>query len=477
MTKSQFSNLPISRSLWVKLLVSFGLVALVAVGLVAVLANQATTREFQLYVSQGKQMRAEQLVPELAAYYARTGSWAGVDEWLTRVNQSQSAGRGQGLGRGEGPGVVGERLLLADTDGWVLADSGGDLVGERLSDAELALGTPIEVEGRLVGVLLVPAVEGAHESLEAEFLSQVNRSLLWAGLAAGAVALVLGLLLARQLTAPLRALTQAAHRLATGEEVQVQVRSRDELGELGQAFNQMACSLARQETLRRNLMADIAHELRTPLTVIRGDLEALLDSVFEPTPEALASLQEETLLLSRLVDDLRALAQAEAGQLRLELQPTDLADLLRGVVASFDLQAESQGQTLELDLPADLPPVVADPQRVRQVVANLVSNALRHAASEGGQVRLSAVRHPRQVQVLVADNGPGISPQDLPQVFDRFWRGYRTRVDGSGLGLAIARSLVEAHGGRIWVESELGKGSHFYFTLPRVDAHEYTEHI
>jgi len=456
------------QRLWVKLLAGFGLVAAVAVGLVAVLANRSTTREFQLYVSRGKQVRAEQLAPEFAIYYARTGSWVGVDEWLAGLTQSQSIGRGQW--RGEGAGGPIDRLLLADTEGQVVADSQGDLVGERLSDAELAFGAGIKADGRLVGTLLAPATEGVHESLDAEFLSQVNKSLLWAGLAAGVVALTLGMLLARQLTAPLSALTQAAHRLTTGQEAQVRVRSRDELGELGRAFNQMARSLARQEALRRNLMADIAHELRTPLSIIRGDLEALLDGLFEPTPGALASLQEETLLLSRLVDDLRALAQAEAGQLRLELQPTGLTDLLQGVIASFDLQAESQGQTLEMDLPPDLPPVIADPQRVRQVVANLVSNALRHAATEGGQVRVSVTPGPDTVQVSVADSGPGICPEDLPQVFDRFWRGHRTRVAGSGLGLAIARSLVEAHGGRIWVESEVGKGSEFHFTLARYHA-------
>ncbi len=471
-TKARMPNpaTPILQRLWVKLLAGFVLVAVVAVGLVAVLANQATTREFQLYVSQGKQMRAEQLVPDFAAYYARTGSWAGVDEWMASLDQSQASGRGQGQGRGQGGDNQAERLLLADVDGQVLADSQGELAGRQLSDTELALSTPIEVEGQAVGVLLIPAEGAVHEPLEADFLRQVNRSLLWAGLAAGAVALVLGLLLARQLTAPLRALTQAAHRLAAGKASQVEVRGRDELGELGQAFNEMAQSLARQEALRRNLMADIAHELRTPLTVIRGDLEALLDGIYEPTPEALASLQEESLLLSRLVDDLRALAQAEAGQLRLERERTDLAELLRGIVAAFDLQAESQGQILTLNLPPDLSPVDADAQRVRQVIVNLISNALRHAATEGGRVHVSASQHPGEVQISVVDNGPGIPAEDLPYVFDRFWRGKRGRVEGSGLGLAIARELVRAHGGRIWVKSESGKGSGFHFTLPLCSA-------
>jgi signal transduction histidine kinase len=453
------------RRLWVKLLLSFVLVAAVAVGLVAVLANRVTTHQFQLYVSQGRQLRAERLAPDFAAYYAQTGSWSGVTEWMADLQSPELDGRGLGRGRGQGAATAIDRLVLADVDGRVIADTQGELVGQRLSTAEMALGAPIVVDGQQVGLLLIPAGEAVHESLEAEFLDKVNTSLLWAGLAAGGVALVLGLLLARQLTAPLRILTQAAHRLAKGETPQVQVHSGDEIGELGQAFNQMAQSLARQETLRRNMMADIAHELRTPLTVMRGDLEALLDGVYEPTPEALASLQEEALLLSRLVDDLRALAQAEAGQLRLERKPTDLADLLRGVVASFDLQAESQGQTLTLDVPPELPTVHVDPQRVRQVVANLVSNALRHAP-ESGCVVVSVALHPGEVQVSVSDDGPGIAAEDLPHVFDRFWQGSEARVDGSGLGLAIARELVRAHGGRIWAESAPGKGSTFHLTLP-----------
>jgi signal transduction histidine kinase len=453
------------RRLWLKLLLAFVLVAVVAVGLVAVLANRVTTHQFQLYVSQGRQVRAERIAPDFVTYYAQTGSWAGVADFMAELRSPDVGGRGQGRGRGQGTGVLIERLVLADADGEVVADTQGELVGQVLSRTELALGAPIVVDGQQVGTLLIPAGEAVHLSLEGEFLDKVNASLLWAGLAASAVALVLGLLLARQLTAPLRTLTQAAHRLARGETPQVAVRSQDEIGELSQAFNHMSRSLARQETLRRNLMSDIAHELRTPLSVIRGDLEALLDGIYEPTPGALASLQEEVLLLSRLVDDLRALAQAEAGQLKLERRPTDLGDLLAGVVASFDLQAEAQGQQLVLDVPPDLPPVDVDPLRIRQVVANLVSNALRHAP-RSGRIAVSVVLQPGQVRVSVADNGPGIAAEDLAHVFDRFWRGRGARVDGTGLGLAIARELVRAHGGQIGVESTPGQGSTFSFTLP-----------
>jgi signal transduction histidine kinase len=464
----------ILRSLWVKVGLGFVLVALAAVGLVGILANRATTQQFQVYISQGRQMRALRLAPEFADYYAQTGSWAGVEAWMADLDSQPTGGRGMGRGQGMTAGTTLDRLLLADPDGQVVADSLGLLGGEALSDRELAFGVPVEVDGQQVGTLLATAPADAHQTLEAQFIQDVNRSLWLAALAAVGLALVAGLLLARQLTAPLRALTDAAQRLAKGrgqpggtEPVpQVQVRSEDELGELAGAFNQMARSLAHQETLRRNLMADIAHELRTPLSVIRSDVEALLDGVYEPSLENLASLHEETLLLSRLVDDLRALAQAEAGQLRLERRPSELPELLEGVLSGFECAAGAQKQALCLDLAPDLPPVDADPQRVRQVLGNLVSNALRHAA-DAGQIRISALPRGDMVQVSVADSGPGISPQDLPHVFDRFWRGNASRAEGSGLGLSIARELVRAHGGEIWVESTPGQGATFHFTLPQ----------
>jgi len=460
--------------LWVKLLIAFGLVALAAVGVGLVLTNRITAHQFAVYVGQGRQARAERLAPELAAYYAQNGSWADLADWLPELAVSgpgQGQGQGRGSGGSSGDGQV-ERIMVSDADGVVVADTQDEMTGQRLSDAERAVAVPMVVNGQTVGMVLLPSGE-ASRPLEEEYLRQVNRSLLWAGLAAAVVALIAGLWLARQLTAPLREMTEAAQRLAgwsaaSGDQVpQVAVRSRDEIGELGQAFNQMAETIGRQEVLRRNLMADIAHELRTPLTVIRGDLEALLDGVFEPTPEALASVQEEALLLSRLVDDLRALAQAEAGQLRLERQPTDMGELLRGVVSSLDLQAEEHGQALALEVAPDLPPVDADPQRLRQVVANLVWNALRHTPA-GSRVTVGAARRegsPGEIVVSVADDGPGIAPEELDHVFDRFWRGKRAGSEGSGLGLAIANELVRAHGGRMWAESKVGQGSTFYFVI------------
>jgi signal transduction histidine kinase len=464
------------RSLWGKLLLGFLLVAVVAVGVVGILANRTTERQFQLYLSQGRQMRASQLAAQFGSYYADAGSWANVADWMSNQQPSPAGGQVSGRGMGRAGQTPADRLLLLAPDGKVLADSQNQLLGEKLAEIEIGLGTPIVVHGQHVGTLLIVTEDATRQSLEAEFLRQVNRSLLWAGVAAGGVALVLSAALAWQLTAPLRQLTAAAHNMAEGQVAEVHIRSRDEIGQLGEAFDHMTRSLARQEKLRRHLMADIAHELRTPLSVMRGDLEALLDGVIKPTPGALASLQEEVLMLTRLVDDLRALALAEAGQLRLERRPTDLVELLRGVIDSFDLQAESQGQCLSLLLSPERPHgnsstgfwslVDIDAQRVRQVVANLLSNALHHAPAPESCVTVAAIWREDDVQISVADMGGGIAPEDLPHVFDRFWRAGQARARGIGLGLAIARELVRAHGGRIWAESQPGKGSVFHFTLP-----------
>jgi two-component system OmpR family sensor kinase/two-component system sensor histidine kinase BaeS len=458
------------RSLSVKLTMGFLLVAVVAVGLVAVLANRATTRQFEVYVSQGKQRRAELLAPEFAAYYERAGGWSGVEAWMAALPMEQSTGQRRGQGGAAGST---DRLLLASPDGRLIADSAGELAGTQLSPAERALGVPVEVDGDAVGILLVTLGGTAHQGLEAQFLADVNRAFWLAGLLAALLALLLGLLLARQLTAPLRALNEAASRLSAPivpEDVpQVHVQGGDEIAQLGRTFNQMAGSLARQETLRRNLLSDVAHELRTPLSVIRSDLEAIQDGLYEPSPEVLASLHDETLLLARLVDDLRALAQAEAGQLRLKRQPTDLGELLRGMLPGFECATgPGPAPALCLELAPDLPLVDVDRQRVRQVVANLVSNALRHG-TDSTRVVVSAVPAGEGVQVSVVDDGPGIPAEDLPHVFDRFWRGSRTGQgsEGSGLGLAIARELVLAHGAQIWAESTPGQSTAFHFTLPR----------
>jgi two-component system, OmpR family, sensor histidine kinase BaeS len=281
--------------------------------------------------------------------------------------------------------------------------------------------------------------------------------------ASGVLVLTVGvsMLLAGRVLRPLRALTTATQRMRAGDRsVRADVRARWEIAELAAAFNQMSEHLAKVESQRKELVSDVSHELRTPLGTIRGWLVAAQDGVADLDRELVESLLEETLVLQHLVDDLQELASADAGELRLRPEPMDAGELLAQVAAAHpaSLVVETSG---ELGL-------VADPVRLRQAVGNLVGNAVRHTPVDG-RITLRANRFADEVVITVSDTGSGIAPEDLPHVFDRFWRADRSRsraTGGRGLGLAIVRQLVEAHGGSVSVESVLGAGTTFTMRLP-----------
>jgi len=304
------------------------------------------------------------------------------------------------------------------------------------------------------------------------FLNEVNRSLLQAAFIAALLGMLMGVIVARGLSAPLVRLAAAARQLARGRlDERVSVQGAEELTDLAGAFNEMAAHLQQAETLRRNLVADIAHELRTPLSIIQGNLQAILDDVYPLDKAEIADIYDETIMLNRLIGDLRDLAQAEAGQLQLHRQPTDVSPLIQSVVDMFGEPAREKKITLQAALSSPLPPLPVDADRVRQALYNLLGNAVRHTPA-GGSVTVAAVliNHGESVQVSVTDTGPGIAVDDLPRVFDRFWRADKSRAreyGGSGLGLAITRQLVQGQGGQIGLErpSSTGPGSMFWFTL------------
>ena len=457
------------RSLFGKGMLAFLVVILVAVGTVAVLTGRVTETAFRRYTLTRSGMW-DGLTARLAAYYAERGSWEGLQDAVMRLDHRWARMRGREMGPSGGPPMMMDFRVL-DPQGRVVADTQG-LPRGSVSRGELETALPIEVDGDEVGYLL-PALRNPPrwplDAAQAAFLSRVRRTL-WIGAAAAmAAALVVGGILFRSVTAPLRELTAASESIAEGDlTARAEVRGEDEVAQLAASFNEMAESLKRMEDARRSQTADIAHELRTPLTVLQGTLEAMLDGVYASDEENLEAALRQTRTLSRLIEDLRILALADAGKLHLETACLELGPFLTQLVEAYRPRAEALGISLTARIAQSPSEVYVDRDRVAQVVGNLLTNAL-HYVPRGGHVRVETAAAGDDVVVSVIDDGPGVAAEDLPHVFKRFWRADRARrraTGGSGLGLSIASQIVEAHGGRIWAEETPGGGLTVRFSLP-----------
>ena len=465
------------RSLALKLLLAFLAVSLTVAVLGAAIIHLTTQRQFaDLTLNNARQVFIDRAV----TYYRATGSWRGFTRFLFQGQPQQPRQQPGNLQRTPKPPLAVPNpdrayvFLLADSDGRVVVPAKPYGAGEILPQEVLAEGTPIEIDGETVGTVIATGDPPPLAQREIQFLQSSRRSLFYATLAAVAIALVLSLILTRGLTRPLRKLSAGMQVTAQGElGHQVEVRSRDEIGQLAQAFNQMSAELARLNDQRRQMTADIAHDLRSPLTVIAGYVESMRDGVLAPSPERLETIQDEVQHLQRLVEDLRTLSLADAGE--LSLQRVDVAPdaLLKQVQAAYRHPAEKKGITLRMEAGPDLPDIYVDPDRIFQVLANLVSNAIRHTTA-GGAVTLSGkLFAANSLQFTVMDTGSGVPAEDLPRIFDRFYRVDDSRHGGegeSGLGLAIAKSIVEMHGGSISAASDgPGMGSRFTVTLEAVE--------
>jgi two-component system sensor histidine kinase BaeS len=449
------------RSLGIKLVLAFLIVSLTGPGLTVLLARQATTNEFGHFVF--RQNRQE-LVTQLSDFYSQGSSWQGVEQYVP--------GRGMEatMGQMHGPGPN-DFLAVANQSGVVVRSGAGFPLGAQVPSDVLTAGIPIDVNGQQVGTLLEGRSPFASlPTAGQDFLRQVNLALIVATLAATALALILGVLLTRALTRPVQELTEATRAVASGELGRVvEVRSHDEIGELAASFNRMSTDLALARDHRRQLTADVAHELRTPLTLILGHAEALSEGVLPADKKNLRMIHEEAERLSRLVEDLRLLSRAEAGDLPLSLSQTRPDGLVEKVVAKHGAAAAQKQVEVGLKLAGPLPKIQADPDRLTQVLDNLLENAIRHAP-RAGRVSVTARASGDRVRFEVQDSGSGIAPEDLSRVFERFYRSDAARSrdsGGSGLGLAIAKSIVEAHGGEIGVSSPEGQGALFWFEIPK----------
>ena len=479
--------------LWVRLTLAFALVVLLTVGTIALLADLTAGQAFRQYLSYSDIARFQNLTDNLVEYYQTQGSWDGIEAILDQVRIVSGAMPAPMMGWR--PGTLAWRderfqITLADAGGRVVYDGPGGQLGRRLTAGERAAAQDLLVGDEVVGRLVIsrPVQSAILGPLERVFVNRLRWLLVGGALLAGVLGVLLGLALSRNLTAPLQRLATAARAVANRDfSRRVDVEGSAEVAEVARAFNEMTAALAEAEQQRQNMVADVAHELRSPLSVLQGNLRAILDDVYPLDKAEVARLYDETRLLSRLVDDLRELALADAGQLRLSLAPTDAARVVGDTVDSLGPVAEHQAVDLQVRLPGNLPPVQADSDRLAQVLRNLLVNALRHTPA-GGQVAVSASTTDGRVEFAVSDTGEGIRPEDLPHVFDRFWRADPARTrrpgdddpdssghtlapdgrwsGGTGLGLSIAQSLVQAQGGEIWAESTPGQGSIFRFSLP-----------
>lgn len=448
------------RSISSKLILAFLSIGVVSVLIIAVTAVWSTRAEFIRFLTDQTQTN---IVTRLSDYHRAYGSWERVESILAYENDPQQPGMGPAPHRPRQP------FALADENGRIIVPGGPYRKGETLSQTALREGIAITEDGHVIGVLVPTRLPFEGQPRELEFIQRINRLLLYGALIGAIIALLLGVFLSRTLTRPIRELTRATHAVSEGDlSQQVPVRSDDELGELAQAFNKMSSELSRSVNARRQMTADIAHELRTPLSLILGHAEAVHDGVLPPTRENFEIIREEATRLEQLVNDLRILSLADAGELSIHLQTVEPERLLQDVIATYQYQVQQKNLRLQLDVVPPLSPIEVDTGRMTQVLTNLLDNALRYAP-EGGRIILSAKEMEEQVELAIQDSGPGLNPENLERVFDRFYRTdtSRQRDGGSGLGLAIARSIVQAHGGQVSAESEIGKGLKVIVRLPK----------
>lgn len=459
-----------------KLILSFTAVVLLMALVASFFLQAKIENSFENYLEKSNIGFINNVKSFLEDYYATNGSFAGLQEVLTDGQNSYNS-RDGAMGRGRGKMMAGRgmmmqgahsryEILVADENGVVIADTKGEKIGESAAGLK-GIRESLAVNGQHVGTALF--YEYKLQQLEEEYLQAAKNAILFGTLLATGLAVFISIWIAKSITRPLRKLMRGIKQLARdGEAEPVQIASGDEFQELGEAFNHMSAQLARQEEIRRSLVADVAHELRTPLTILQGKLESIQEGASEPSEQVILELTDEVYRLKRLVQDLQQLSLAEAGKLPLHKKTINVKDFVSKVCGNLHWLAEEKNITLSYeDVPARVEFPI-DPDRMTQVLVNLIGNALRHTPA-GGRVDVSAEKQDGYLRLHIADTGPGIPEEDLPFIFERFYKRdpSRSRKDGgTGLGLSIAKGFVEAHGGSVTVKSKLGHGTVFTISLP-----------
>ncbi len=446
------------RSITLKLILSFIATSLLSTVLVVGFTRWRNREEFRTFLID---QNRPNLVGAFSNYYDQHGSWDGISSEMA-VPQSDPMMAPSPIQHGP--------FTLVDSSTYRVVLAGqGYQVGSTLTPTDVSNAIPVRSGNQTVGYLLVNRPFLRIGAPGSAFLDRLNLQTLWGGLVGIGLALLLAIILSSTLTRPIRELTDATQVVASGGPAhQVPVRSRDELGQLASSFNRMSSDLARSLELRRQMTADIAHELRTPISIILGHAEAVHDGVLPPSAETFEIVREESERLEHLVEDLRTLSMADAGELKLTMQPYIPEELLRSAEKVFAHRARQKEITIEVKAGANLSEVNVDSARMKEVLTNILDNALRYTP-QGGRITMSAAQVENEAEFRIQDSGPGVAPDELDKIFERFYRTEtsRTREEGgSGLGFAIARSIVERHNGRIWAESQPGQGLAVIIRLP-----------
>lgn len=458
-----------------RLFLSFVLIILIAIGSVVLITRQSTVNEVRDFMFRGGVLGLENLVTRLETCYAQYQAWENCTDILYTGNAMPGGTpwqrKGQDMNHGMGGKMPTTRLQIIDLDGNVISDTqeSAHPPATQITESALQNALPLLYKDETVGYLLPEGARTFTSEQEEALVSQLNRAALIAASIAGGAGLILAILLAYGLLRPIQNLTQAAARVGEGDLSQRVIISGDnELSTLGSVFNQMAQSLQEEEEHRQALTADIAHELRTPLSIQQAHLEALQDGIYELSLKNLAPIAEQNRSLTRLVDDLRTLALADAGELSLERTETNLPGLIRRTATRFGAKAQTKGITFNLSLTSDCPTLNLDPQRIEQILNNLLSNALRYSP-ENASIEINLTHTTQRVSLAIHDKGHGISADELLHIFDRFYKGDKSRTrsnGGTGLGLSISRKLAQAHGGSLEAGNHPQGGAVFTLTLP-----------